>query len=230
MVVAVAEASKSGLGSQVAAKLALENFERSTLESFAAPPSDSPLKPVPASQLTLNLGTPTGYSVQVLEEAFRQANRGVYEFGHKLSAGGRLAASLLGFVVRDDSIAAGRVGSAGLLLIREGEVHSFFHGESESGPASVGRENLIGSNSLVNVELSSIPIQERDIVVLLPRALSGAEEGDLLNLLLAERNNPNVAQLIGKKLFPLDRSASLLLVAEIGPRAIYLGQEVQVLS
>lgn len=76
-----------------------------------------------------NLGSGAAASVvslELLEKAFKAADDSVYQFGHKLAAGGRLSTSLIGLVIEKNLIAAGRVGHGNAYLCREGEVFPFF--------------------------------------------------------------------------------------------------------
>ena len=84
LVFAGSSAARESLGSQVAYKLAIDYFV-SGIQTYFADQS----------------GAAKGEEkvVKALEEAFRAANSSVYSFGHKLSAGGRMAASLLGVVI-----------------------------------------------------------------------------------------------------------------------------------
>jgi hypothetical protein len=107
LVLAGSSAFSKSIGAQVACKLSLEHFIEGTLDFFKNPKEAEIL---PQQTLTQAL----------LESAFRKANISVYEFGHKLSAGGRMAASLIGLVIKDNLVTAGRVGAWSAYLLRGG--------------------------------------------------------------------------------------------------------------
>jgi serine/threonine protein phosphatase PrpC len=65
-------------------------------------------------------------SLRLLEYAFKNANHSVYTFGHKLAAGGKMAASLLGLALVNDVLTVGRVGDGIGYLVRNGHVFQFF--------------------------------------------------------------------------------------------------------
>ena len=69
---------------------------------------------------------------ELIIDVIKNANESVYSFGHKLAAGGRMASSLLGIVIEENTIAAGRVGAGSAYLYREGDLFSFFESSADS--------------------------------------------------------------------------------------------------
>ena len=205
----------SRLGSQVAYKLALEHFVDGVLDFYEGRRTQVSAQAVGAAPATALEESTNELSVEVLEAAFKRANRSVYDFGHKLAAGGRLAASLLGLVIEDDIVAAGRVANGAAYLVRSGEVLPFF----EKRVAAVEESDCVGANSMVEVELASIPLQEADCIVAVSEALSPAQERVLKGKLLEGEGDlaASLVAALGEGSQP-----AFTLVARIGPKAVYL--------
>ena len=204
IVAAGSSAGRESLGGQVACKLALEHFVDGVLEFFD-----------PAGQS----GNGGDITLEVLESAFRRANSSVYQFGHQLAAGGRLAASLIGVVIQNSVVATGRVGSGSAYLYRAGELFPFFEQRSQ------GSEVFIGANSVVSVELASVPIEETDTIFVFSETLSVELESDLLDFLDGAdlRSSRLCSEVIGY-LFPEIASVSFGMVLGVGPDTIYLSE------
>lgn len=210
-------AARESLGAQVACRLALEHFVEAVLD-FEEQRPEVPLEgPVPGDGET---------SVAILEHAFRRANTSVYQFGHKLAAGGRMATSVIGLVIEDRIVAVGRVGTGSVYLIRGSEFCPFFERGSRGGQSTTNR---VGENSIVTVELSSIPIEPGDSVVLLPRVLETEQEEFLRDLLLGHvPQSGEELQFLIEELLGSSEEIPFSLVATIGPEAIYLDHVVNV--
>ena len=152
-------AERAAIGGQVASKLALQHFLSGAEESLAQSPGTAVV-----SDSTLS----------AMEAAFRTANTAVYEFGHKLSAGGRMAASVISVFIREGFISAGRVGKGVAYLARNGEVFPFFAQRPADQEAVT-----VGSNSIVSVELASVPAEAGDVVLVFSDPIPAGEESDL---------------------------------------------------
>jgi hypothetical protein len=160
--------------------------------------------------------------LQILESAFRKANSSVYTFGHKLAAGGRMAATLLGLVLQGELIAAGRAGGGGAYLYRNGELFPFFEG-GESPTKTGVAEEVVGKNSLVSVELASVPAQEGDTIFVFGTALTPEMEGTLLDLVRdTDFDAPNPCWEIAQFLFDSPDEVPVAMIARLGLSAIYL--------
>lgn len=203
-------AARESIGSQVACKLGLEHFVDGVL-SYYSEIGDSAQ------------GEGGEISLEVLEAAFRNANSSVYNFGHKLAAGGRLSASLLGVVLEDKTVAAGRVGEGVVYLFRNGELLPFF----EEARILKAAESYIGSNSMVSVELASIAVNEGDCLIVVPQQLPAEKE-----LLLRERlhngvqNTQNPSAEICRCVYEDAFRVPFAMYARIGPETIYLAEAV----
>lgn len=226
-----ARAARLGIGSQVAFRLALEHFAEGITSTYG------------------DIGSEAGASmavapdpVAVLEAGFRTANQGVYQFGHKLAAGGRLAASLIGVVLSRSNLAVGRVGLGSAYLFRDGHLYPFFEEveglaglEQESidgaNPNAVKGLSFVGINSLVDVELSSVPMTEDDCVVVFSRPLSENGLSRVAETLDGFGSDVEDEEELSRCNVELCRAAfanpetlSYGFLARIGPEAIYLAE------
>jgi len=210
-VAAGATAGRESLGGQVACKLSLEHFVDGVLGYFDG---REPRSKREDGEISL----------EVLETAFRKANNSVYQFGHSLAAGGRMAASLIGIVIEHDVVAAGRVGFGSAYLVRAGEAHPFF----DNAPSDHKRLSFIGSNSLVPVELAAVPIEEGDMVVIFSDFLDSEKESNLGKFLSDyEFNEGEPCADLCQYLFPDLADLSYAMIARIGPNTIYLSRVVE---
>ncbi|MCB0339245.1 MAG: protein phosphatase 2C domain-containing protein [Bdellovibrionales bacterium] len=225
MVIAGSSAVRAGLGSQVACKLGLENFVKGVFQYYEGSSNSNSLNQVfQEEQLELLPPTENSVNLDILESAFRSANVSVYDFGHQLAAGGRLAASLLGVVVVDEFIAAGKVGDGSVYLFRNDEVMPFFQTSREQTHS----QEYIGMNSLVSVQLASVSVQEGDMIFVFPRSLQDADEAILLEVCPLLLGYPgNRADLLAKKVFAGNDTLPYLMVASVGPEAVYLGEPLK---
>lgn len=211
LVLGCSTAVRQGIGSQVACKIALEHFIEGVLSFYDR-----------LNSAFLQRRADTEMSVQVLETAFREANNSVYSFGHQLKAGGRLSASLLGVVIEERMVSAGRVGGGSVYLYRGGEVLPFFE-ESEDGAG----ENLVGSQSAIAVQLASIEMEPNDTVIVFSRKLDKQEE-ERLNEVIEdiEPTEGFACEYLCRKIFGSPDELAFASVARIGPETIYLKQAV----
>ena len=219
-----------GIGSQVAYRLALEYFVKGFLESSeqCAPFANE-------DELT-----------KPLEDAFRVANSSVYNFGHKLAAGGRMAASMVSCVLNGTSLVAGRVGLASVYLFREGQLFPLFPND-DVDTAVIGdiSEDLvsipdpkcsyIGAHAIVDVNVASVALQANDAVIAFSRPLTGLNE-TLLFQYLEMTAEAHVESEFGQ---PVRRAEDLCLdvftepdtvsfccLLSVGPETIYCAQVV----
>jgi len=202
----------------VACRLGLEHFVESILTAAES---------VRGAGREENLAEAEDRCVSIIEGAFRSANTSVYEFGHKLAAGGRMAASLVGLFIRDRVIAAGRAGNVSAFLIRHGEVCPFF-ADAEQGEKTTG---FVGENSVVTVELSSIELQAYDRIIALPSVLTAEQRSILAGYAVRPRFENRDGSSDGAELLPLVQSlypqtaqVAFALQAQVGPEVIYLTQ------
>ena len=134
---------------------------------------------------------------------------------------------MLGIVVRDDVMAVGRVGAGSAFLYRKGELFPFFVERSIDATAQKLESNFVGSNSLVNVELASVPIEESDLILIMDRAPSSGIEREMIALLKSvDFNAKDPAFPLAKGFQSLGHEPAFLLLAHVGPKAIYLAEAV----
>lgn len=244
LVMAGASALPGSLGSQVACRLALEQFVEGILEFFELSPekfksaANLEGEKIHSAKLATEKvateidsrpadeGTPRIESVAALEAAFRKANSSVYSFGHKLAAGGRLATSMFAMVVSEDHIATARVGEASCFLLREGELFPFF----EEKPRASNSDQLVGSQSSVSLEVASVLLQEHDLVV----AFSREPNRQALTQMSAdiagqksEREDSSLCTRLCMRLFPDCDKLEYAFLTRFGPKTIYLTEEIE---
>ncbi len=222
LVVGGAWAVREGIGSQVASKLALEHFVVGVLKYFDSGKKYEALE---------GEESPTETSLQVLETAFRSANDAVFNFGTKLSAGGRMSASLIGLVIEGSILAAARAGGGCAYLSRTGEVFPFFEDTPKTG-SDPALGYYIGAQSAVAVELASVAVQERDVVFVFPCILTEEQEGRLkeaaqeIDFTLAS----SCGELCRRVFIEFSGALSFAVASRIGPEAIYLSSPIDQLS
>ncbi len=212
LVVAGACAVREGIGSQVACKLSLEHFLDGVLNYFGEGGTKG------------DESSPPEVSLQVLEAAFRDANSAVYDFGLKLAAGGRMSASLLGLVVEDAVVAAARVGRGSAFLLRGGELFPFFEGPGADRRVDDPALGLyIGAQSLVSVELASVPLQSGDVLLLFSEDID--DEGARAIVSRSPQIDfiaPSASEEVSQAALPDPERLAFGISAMIGPDAIYL--------
>lgn len=232
LVFAGSTAVKLGLGSQVAYRLALDHFVEGVRAHYASPRQET--QRVSDDEMV----------VKVLEDAFRTANSSVYNFGHRLAAGGRMAASLLGFVIDERKFAAARVGLGSVYLFRDRQLFPFFSsegiergvvGDLDEFPSDlhIQRQAFVGSNSIIDVEVASVELAPGDVVCAFSRPLSSLNETLLfqhLEMLLEEGFPENQQQSLAEHLcvevFTEPDTLSFACVACVGPDVIYCSKVV----
>jgi serine/threonine protein phosphatase PrpC len=198
-----------GVGSKVAVRLAVDYLVEAGItrvEQLKAAPGSEPAQE---------------HAQRILEAGFKAANSAVYDFGHKLSAGGRMAASLVGISVRNSIIAAARVGSGSGYIYREGVLAAFFESsEFEALNESQQRDRALGINSLVAVDLASLALKPNDLIVVLSRELE-VHEVQQLRYALGVLSSSEICQALQLELGKL-RPLSFIFSLRVGPEALYL--------
>ncbi len=207
MVVGCSVAIRDSLGSQVACKMALENFTTTVLDFY-----EKRVKQDGSED-------PADVTLDILQRGFERANTSVYDFGHKLAAGGKLTASLLGLVIEREFVAAGLVGPGSAYLYRAGELSAFF--EKKSNPGS-----YVGSQVEIAVELASIEVLEGDQIILFSRELTNAQEHQARETLRMMGKGGDPCARLVKELFEDQAQLGFAMIAKVGPQAIYLEEAI----
>lgn len=216
LVAATSVTSRESISNQVASKMALERFVEGVLEFFSSGGAAS------------KSASEDEKSLQILEAAFKRANSAVYQFGHKLAAGGRMSASLLGVVIEDECVAAGRAGRSSAYLARGSSLFPFFDQPRDVGMnEQQAREQLVGAHSVVAVELAAVTVEPSDVIVAFSEPLNEEDELRLRDIVQSvDLGGRNPAEEVVWALFGRERRVSFALLAVIGPPAIYLDRAV----
>ncbi len=211
-------AARESIGGQVAARLALEHFVEGMLDFF---------HPAPLRIEERDTETVSAENLQAIEVAFKRANNSVFTFGHKLAAGGRMAASLIGVILQENVISIGKVGGACAYLARGGELYPFFDaGVPEEGATEGGGGVYVGSASLVSVQLSSVRLEEGDALFFFSDSLADAPVNRLFGALDGREQNPSMeCSSVLMQLFPHPNEYGFAAMAEAGADVIFLQEE-----
>jgi len=227
MVFAGSTAAVQGVGSQVAYRLAIDYFVEGVASHFEQGGQEALVTDDAES------------AVEALEAAFRVANASVYGFGHKLAAGGRMAASLLAFIVDQRKFAAARVGQGSVYLFRRNQLFPFFSSEGidravvgdapeYSADSASQRQAFVGSHSIIDVEVASVMLDPGDYVVAFSRPLTTLNETLLfqhLEVLVGEgfpESQPyGMAEQLCLDVFTQADSLSFACMVALGPEVIY---------
>ncbi len=233
LVFAGSTAAIQGVGAQVAYRLAIDYFVEGVVNHF----KELRQQATPAADDAES-------AVEVLEAAFRVANASVYGFGHKLAAGGRMAASLLAFIVDQHKFAAARVGQGSVYLFRNNQLFPFFSSEGVdrsvvgdvaeySAESASQRQAFVGSHSIIDVEVASVTLHPGDYVVAFSRPLTTLNETLLfqhLEVLVAEgfpELQPyRMAEQMCLDVFTQAETLSFACVVGMGPEVIYCSRIV----
>lgn len=210
LLLAGACAARENIGGQVACRMAMEQFVEGVLEFFDQPKLSG----------EGGAGTENEISLDVLEAAFKRANNAVYQFGHKLAAGGKMATSLIGLVIEENIIASGRAGDGCAYLHRAGQLFPFFEAPKSS---TEGLGRYLGAHALVSVELASVPVEAGDVILVFPAKLQSAEESALLDCVQVHMNlSARRFENLLSEVFQDINQLPFALTAHVGPDAIYL--------
>ncbi|MGI6524452.1 MAG: hypothetical protein ACOX2O_04040 [Bdellovibrionota bacterium] len=197
LVLAGSVAVKSSLGSQIAARLSLEHFTEAILDSYEEDQADRS---------------------RLLEQSLRCANEAVYNFGHKLAAGGRLAAAIIALVIEAGDVSAARVGALSAYLYRNGTIFPFFLAKESA-------DTCIGTNSRVTVETAEVKGANGDIVFVFSETLTLHQEEKLSKLLL-NKPMPKLETVVAE-IFEDIESLEFAQMTCIGPETVYLANRIK---
>lgn len=210
MLFVAASAARGSISSQVAHRLSVEHF----LDGITQALLDQRLDAVSAT-----------------EAGFRVANTSVYSFGHKLAAGGRLAASMVSLFIEAGHLCVGRAGIGSAYLFRDGSLYPFFENPiggdpfyeyGEALPDDIARKmSLVGAHSVVDVDIASLPLMPADRLVVLSRVLGSHDEKSLAKLFMQNSEKSLLTGKDGKSISNGETLAFGVLV-RVGPEAIYL--------
>jgi hypothetical protein len=233
LVFAGSTAAIQGVGAQVAYRLAIDYFVEGVVTHFEQ-----------VAQPAVSRADDAESAAEVLESAFRVANASVYGFGHKLAAGGRMAASLLAFIVDQQRFAAARVGQGSVYLFRNNQLFPFFSSDGVdrsvvgdvaeyAADSASQKQAFVGSHSIIDVEVASVILHPGDYVVAFSRPLTTLNETLLfqhLEVLVGEgfpESQPyGMAEQMCLDVFTQADTVSFACMVGLGPEVIYCSKVV----
>jgi len=165
LVVGCFEGGKAGIGSQIAVRMSREACVRVALEC--------------QSQEGLD----------IVRNVLSEANQQVYQYGHRMAAGGQIAARGVVGVFDGDKMYLGQVGSFGHYLWRNNALHPFYEPAKDEQEGVLTR--FIGANAKVLVDLASVNLKNGDLVISTTLA-AGAELEATIKELLQEQKSVRV--------------------------------------
>jgi serine/threonine protein phosphatase PrpC len=205
LVVCAGAAVRDGIGGHVATSLALDGFCAGASDALAESSSEAAM---------------------VLEHAFRSANAGVFEFGSKLSAGGRMSAALVGVVLVRGVLAIGRVGGGSGYLIRDQEVISFFSDEGSAVPSDPAVGQFIGAQPIVTVDIGTVQLKPGDRAFMTSTGLSPALQDTLLALVRLEMTLPQFCHELLQEGISETKPPQYGILVAAGQETLFLSKEL----
>lgn len=152
LLLALMQGGRAGIGSQIALRMSLETAVRGPLD-----------------QATSAAGNTEGgaQAIELVRTAFREANRTVYEYAHRMAQGGNVSATGLVGAYDGSKFGVGVVGDHLSLIIRQGRALSFLDQARNDSSERVGAlERFIGANAKILVELAATDLKLGDLVIL----------------------------------------------------------------
>ena len=213
LVIAGSTVVSPGIGGRIACRLCLDHFMAGVLDCFAIGGVEEGLQ-------SSSDGAAQRFSSRVLQVAFKGANRGVYEYSHKLGATGQMQASLFGLVVQDGMATTGRAGAWSGYLLRSERVFPFFEHPSRQQSLEI-RESLVGMRPKIMVETASWPLEGEDSIAVFSRYLAPEHE-TMLGEEYVKDDLESCAELV-ERLFVERARPAVGFVVSFGPEAVYLG-------
>lgn len=212
LVVAGATTTGTGVASSVLSKLALDHFTEGVLEFFSDRPEE------PFRKTLVQRDGREAVCNEALRAAFMGANQATYDFISSLEGAEDVSTELIGLIVEESVVAAGRIGRASTYLWRDAELFPFFPESDEQSD----RDFALGVAGEIAVQLSTVPLEAEDLIVLLPEELpSTSEEMISKNLKTANIEELETEEILNR----VCRSASKIpfsMFARLGPETVYL--------
>ncbi|MCB0345884.1 MAG: hypothetical protein KDD66_12265 [Bdellovibrionales bacterium] len=175
LLAAAIEAGDDGFASQIAVKMSTEAILTAGFDAFR----DSESSPEP---------------IELIKAGFKTANDKVYEYSHRMAAGGTFAAKAIVAAIDHERVTLGQLGGCEGFLLRDGTLLSFYQSSTiEPGaPRDALLARFIGANVKIAVDMSSMDAEIGDRIAICTRAL-GAEKREILAAVLAEADNAKEA-------------------------------------
>ena len=146
----VIEGVHASLGSHIAVKMARDALMGEAVDAVSRPADPA-----------------TGVALEVIRGVFREVNAKVYDYGHRMAAGGQVSAKGLIAVCDGERVSIGQAGEYESFLQRGGKIMPFF---DRSGAAEIKKhggvlDRFIGANAKILVDLASVAVREGDFVI-----------------------------------------------------------------
>ncbi len=119
------------------------------------------------------------FASEIVRRSFKEANTQVYQYGHRIGAGGRISATGMLLAVADGRCTVGRVGDYQGFLLRGNKLSPLFEDlhATTSGPGALSR--YIGANAQILVDLASVVVALGDRIVFCNFPVSESQHGEL---------------------------------------------------
>ncbi len=130
----------------------------------------------------------------IVAASFKSANDKVYEYSHRMAAGGSFAAKAVLAAIDRSRICVGQLGGCTAFLLRDGTLLDFFQNNSiqADAPRDTLLARFIGANVKIAVDLASMDAQAGDRIAVCTRVL-GKEKREALGSLLAQSDSARTA-------------------------------------
>jgi hypothetical protein len=114
----------------------------------------------------------------ILEDVFLQTNDYIYRFAHKLAAGGKTSASLVGVLWGPHAVSVARAASGSVFLVRDEQLFPFF-----DDTMSVYDIAYLGVTHNPVLDFSSVQAKRGDLVLLFSERMSDILQRNLVHLI-----------------------------------------------
>lgn len=144
------EAERGSIVSQIALRLSREAMLSAAIELGAAAAVDDK----------------GGLASAIVRKSFKDANEQVYQYAHRMAAGGKAAARAFCAVFDGIRLSIGKVGPYASYLCRGGRVELLHQSGGEEDARAGILQRFIGANAQILVDLASAKVEEGDTFVL----------------------------------------------------------------
>lgn len=136
----------------------------------------------------------TSNATTIVRQALKEANSRVYEYSHRMGAGGKMGASGLVAVFDGSSFTVGKVGAYLGYAWRSNEFVSLFKDERSEQSGVLDR--FLGANVQVLVDLATVPTQPGDICLITNVLLSLDTQQDITAGIRAKISSRGLCNLV----------------------------------
>jgi len=161
--------TRENISSQIAVQMSIDAFIEKALETAEAPRDPS-----------------ISISSAIVREAFKEANTRVYQYAHRMGAGGTMGAVGAAGCYAGGRFTMARVGSFSGYLVRQRDCVPLFTSEEKpSAPGTLTR--FVGANAQVLVDMATLEVSAGDLVAF--TSLSGLEDSPVVSSLSSDGNS-----------------------------------------